>query len=73
MGLRKPDSEIYEAIIKYIGLPAQNIIYTDDRPELIEAAKRLNIDAFVFKSIDSLREELSERNIKLDLAIIRRK
>jgi putative hydrolase of the HAD superfamily len=68
MGLRKPDLRIYERIIDYIKLPAKNIIYTDDRLELIEAAQKLGIDAFVFKSIDSLKEELSKRNIQLDLA-----
>jgi putative hydrolase of the HAD superfamily len=69
MGLRKPDLRIYESIIDYIKLPASNIIYTDDRPELVEAAKKLNIDAFVFKSIDALIEELNRRNIKLDLVL----
>ena len=73
MGLRKPDPKIYKSIIEYIKLPAQNIIYTDDRPELIEAAKKLHIDAFVFKNVDSLREELLNRNIKLDLVLSRRK
>lgn len=65
MRLRKPDPRIYEAIIEYIKLPAQNIIYTDDRPELIEAAKKLGVDAFVFTSINSFQKELSKRNISL--------
>jgi len=73
MGLRKPDPKIYKLIMEYLKLPAQNITYTDDRPELIEAAKRLNIDAFVFKGVDSLREELLKRDIKLDLVLSRRK
>jgi putative hydrolase of the HAD superfamily len=73
MGLRKPDPKIYKSIIEYLKLPAQNIIYTDDRPELIEAAQKLNIDAFVFRNMDSLREELLKRDIKMDLALIRRK
>jgi len=73
MGLRKPDPKIYKLIMEYLKLPAQNITYTDDRPELIEAAKRLNIDAFVFKGVDSLIEELLKRDIKLDLVLSRRK
>lgn len=66
LGLRKPDSGIYKFIIDYLKLPAQNIIYTDDRLDLVEAAKKLGIDAFQFKSIDSLKEELIKRNIKFD-------
>lgn len=73
VGLRKPDPRIYELIIDYIKLSAENIIYTDDREELVEAAKKLNIDAFVFESTDSLREELAKRNIRLELVLNKRK
>jgi len=72
LGLRKPDKRIYEQIIDYIKLPAKNIVYADDRPELIDAARKLAIDAFVFQSTDSFAEELNKRNIKLDLALDRR-
>ena len=69
LGLRKPDLEIYRLVIDYLKLPAQNIIYTDDRPELIKAAKELNIDAFLFESTDSFKKELIKRNIKFDLVL----
>ncbi|MDD5617797.1 MAG: HAD family phosphatase [Candidatus Omnitrophica bacterium] len=71
--MRKPDARIYEAIIDYIKLPAKDIIYTDDRPELVAAAKKLNIDAFVFKSTDSFKEELARRDIRPDLVLAKRK
>ncbi|MDD5292624.1 MAG: HAD family phosphatase [Candidatus Omnitrophica bacterium] len=73
LGLRKPDARIYEYIIDYIKLSPKNITYTDDRPELIEAARKSGIDAFVFESTDAFIEELSRRNIKLDLALDGRK
>lgn len=69
LGLRKPDLRIYKLIINYLKSSPQDIIYTDDRIELVEAAKKLDIDAFLFKSVDSLKEKLFERNIKLDLIL----
>ena len=63
--LRKPDDAIYAAIIRFIGLPPQHIIYTDDRQELVAAARRHGIDAFVFESRDSCKRELIQRHIKL--------
>lgn len=72
LGLRKPDLRIYELIIDYLKLPPQNIIYTDDRIELVEAAQKLNIDAFLFESTDSLKEAFSQRNIRLDIVLSRK-
>ena len=65
--LRKPDKKIYQHIIDYIKLPPQNIIYTDDRDELVDAAKKLGIDAFVFRSLDLFKEELTKRNVKFEM------
>jgi HAD superfamily hydrolase (TIGR01549 family) len=67
--LRKPDPGIYNFIIDYIKTSPQNIIYTDDRLELIIAAKKLGFDAFQFISVDSLKYELSRRDIKLDTVL----
>lgn len=61
--LRKPDEAIYTSIINVIQLPPQHIIYIDDRLELVEAAQRLGIDAFVFESTDSCKRELIKRDI----------
>ncbi|MBL7198498.1 MAG: HAD family phosphatase [Candidatus Omnitrophica bacterium] len=69
LGLRKPDLRIYKFIIDYLKSPAQNIVYTDDRIELVEAARKLNIDAFLFESTNSFKEELIKRNIKFDLIL----
>ncbi|MFC1752701.1 HAD family hydrolase [Thermoproteota archaeon] len=63
LGLRKPDPLIYNFIISYIKTDPGNIIYIDDRKELVEPAKNLGIDAFVFHSVDSMKEELAKRNI----------
>lgn len=69
LGLRKPDPKIYEFIINYLKMPAKDIIYTDDRIELVVAAKKLGIDAFLFESSDSFKQSLIERDIHFDTAI----
>ncbi len=43
LGMRKPDSEIYEYIISQIGVPAHKILFLDDNLLNIEAAERSGI------------------------------
>jgi putative hydrolase of the HAD superfamily len=69
IGLRKPDERVYKFIIDYIKAKPQDIVYTDDRIELIDSALKLGIDAFLFKSTDAFKEELLRRNIKFDLVL----
>jgi putative hydrolase of the HAD superfamily len=71
MGLRKPDLMIYKFIINYLKTSPDNIIYTDDRIELITAAKGLGMDAFLFISTVSFKEELYKRGIEFD-AVLRK-
>lgn len=73
LGLRKPDPKIYRYIIDYLKISPQNIIYTDDRIELVDAAVELGIDAFKFVSTDSFKEELIKRNIKLEFVLDKNK
>lgn len=69
LGLRKPDLKIYKLIIDYINTRPQNIIYTDDRVELIDAAKKIGIDAFQFVSVASFKKELLKRDIELGMVL----
>ncbi|MFH1622655.1 MAG: HAD family phosphatase [Candidatus Omnitrophota bacterium] len=69
LGLRKPDSRIYKFIIDYLKTKPENIIYTDDRIELIGTAIELGMDAFLFESTDLFKEELIKRGIKLDTVL----
>ena len=45
IGYNKPDKEIYEYVIKDIGIDPSDIIFFDDRMENVEGAKKLGIDA----------------------------
>lgn len=58
MNLRKPDTEIYEQVIKEHNIEPQNIFFTDDNKENVYAAMAVGIKAFSFKNIIKLRQDL---------------
>lgn len=57
-GFRKPHPEIYRIALKVLGVSPENCFYTDDRTELIEGARKLGIEGFVFKSVGQLKKDL---------------
>jgi putative hydrolase of the HAD superfamily len=63
MGLEKPDPKAYELLLKTMNLPAEEIVFIDDKEENVEAAKTMGIDAILFSSEPQLRNELSKRGV----------
>ncbi len=63
-GVRKPHPLIFKKALEALGYPAQNVFYTDDRPELIAGARQLGIRSFVFNNPQELRKNLSESGVK---------
>ena len=61
--LEKPDPKAYEALLKAIELPAETIVFIDDKIENVEGAKKMGIDAFVFESAAQVRTELAKRGL----------
>lgn len=61
VGLEKPHPEIYLLLLKALDLPAQDVIFVDDKPSNIAAAKKLGIDGIIFESEPQLRSELKKR------------
>lgn len=59
MGLVKPDERIYRAVLDSIGVPACETFYTDDRPDMVAAARALGIEGFVFTGIGQLKRDLA--------------
>ena len=66
IGIEKPDSKAYDLLIKTMNLPASEIVFIDDRAENVEAAKKIGIDALLFRSPEQLREELLKRKLLND-------
>jgi len=61
--LRKPDARIYSKALAVLGTQSAQTFYTDDRPELVEGAKKLGINSFVFSSAAELKNNLARFNI----------
>ncbi len=61
IGVEKPDIKAYKLLLNTLNLPANEIVFIDDRPENIEAAKTIGLDAILFESESQLRNELSTR------------
>lgn len=61
IGVAKPDPKAYEILLDTLKLPAQDVVFIDDRFENVEAAKQVGIDAIHFVSEEQLRFELSQR------------
>ena len=61
VGCTKPDPHIYEVCLSQLGVPVESALFVDDRAENIEAARRLGLDALLFRgdeSVPELRERL---------------
>jgi len=63
VGFVKPEKEIYQEIMKYSGIPAEELIFIDDIKEYVEAAKELGWDGIHFIGYQNLLGELKSRNI----------
>jgi putative hydrolase of the HAD superfamily len=63
LGMRKPDAEIYRRALDILGVPAERIIFIDDRKGNADAAAAQGIHAIQFTGEDSLRAKLKELEI----------
>ena len=61
IGLEKPDLKAYELLVKTLNLPAKDVVFIDDRPENVEAAKTIGLDAILFESEQQLKTDLITR------------
>ena len=62
-GCMKPEARIFELAVKKAGVVPENIFFTDDRPENIEAAQRAGIQALLFQSETQLRRDMASRGM----------
>ena len=63
IGVKKPIKEAFILLLGQLGASAGECIMVDDKPENIDAARRLGIDGIVFTSIEELAIELEQRGI----------
>ena len=59
VGFTKPSPQIYDYLLKEAGLSKEDLVYIDDREDLIEEAKSQGFISIRFKDIEQCREELN--------------
>jgi glucose-1-phosphatase len=59
IGLRKPDPEAYDHVVKSIGLPAGRIVFFDDLVENVESARARGLKAVHVKSSGDVANALT--------------
>src|SRR5262245_40232037 len=62
-GCMKPQPRIFELAIQKAGVAPENILFTDDRPENIDAARQIGIQALVFQTESQLKRDMLERGM----------
>jgi putative hydrolase of the HAD superfamily len=57
----KPEPRIYEILLELLQLPANQVLFLDDRPENVKGARDLGIHALVFNDLESTLAAIRER------------
>lgn len=57
LGLAKPDLRIYDLVCRRLDTRPGNVVFVDDRPENVDAAREFGIDALLFTTAARLREQ----------------
>jgi putative hydrolase of the HAD superfamily len=52
LGIIKPDPAIYRACLNALGCSAARTLFFDDRPDNVEAARQLGMEAHLFESAE---------------------
>jgi putative hydrolase of the HAD superfamily len=61
MGVEKPEARAYQMLLEALQLPANAVVFIDDKIENVRAARQLGIDAIWFQGEQPLRAELAQR------------
>ena len=59
-GATKPDLAIYRACLDSLGCDAERTLFFDDRPNNVEAARELGMEAHIFESVQQARAIVRE-------------
>ncbi|MBI4170305.1 MAG: HAD family phosphatase [Candidatus Aenigmarchaeota archaeon] len=65
VGCMKPQKKMYRIAINKSGLRPEEIVYIDDRKELLLPAKRLGMKTLHFRNASQLRQDLKKVGVKI--------
>jgi FMN phosphatase YigB (HAD superfamily) len=63
IGFMKPSPEAYLAAARDVGFPPEQCFFTDDKPENVDGARKVGMDAELFNGAEKLRRQLQARGI----------
>ena len=63
VGAKKPKQKIYDTIFEKTDTARSEVLYIDDIPEYVEAAKTYGLQGLVFKNAKDIWELLKENSI----------
>jgi len=63
IGLRKPDAEAYDHVVRAIGVPAERIVFFDDLAENVRGARECGLKAVLVNSPDDVARALEALGI----------
>lgn len=63
VGRRKPDRLMYCRAIEEAGAGPAEVLYTDDRADLIAEAKKLGMNTILFKNSEDFKKQLKKKKI----------
>ncbi|WP_068469748.1 HAD family hydrolase [Candidatus Protochlamydia phocaeensis] len=63
IGVDKPNAKAYQILLDTLGAPPERVLFIDNKPQNIEAAKSMGIDAILFQNADQLIREFRQRGI----------
>jgi putative hydrolase of the HAD superfamily len=65
VGMRKPDTGIYELALKVLQRSADESIFVDDRAENIEGARKVGLNTIQFKDVPQLACDLNNFGVQI--------
>jgi putative hydrolase of the HAD superfamily len=66
MGAIKPDQAIYKKALEELKARPENVFYTDDRQELVDSARDLGINSFLFTGVEQLKQDLASVGVTIN-------
>jgi len=63
VGSRKPEAPIYQALIREVNRPPQEILFLDDRSDFVAGARDQGLAAWQFRSPEELQQDLERQGL----------
>jgi putative hydrolase of the HAD superfamily len=65
VGVSKPDTKIFDALVKKSGVVPEAIVFADDNQANLEGAKQLGITTFLYEGFDNYLKQLRDIGVEI--------